>query len=107
MLKVFKNKRREGSDSQQIPPVCLTDSLSPQVTLNIELFTAGYQDQPVSRGLYQCQLMAPRSEGSLCVSTEEAREVYEAQRDEICSLTLPPARELRDLHKEQWIRLAL
>ena len=42
---------------------------------------------------------------ALCVSTEEAREVYEVQRDEICALTLPPARELRDLHKEQWIRL--
>ena len=38
------------------------------------------------------------------VSTEEAREVYEAQREEICSLSLPPARELRDYHKELWIR---
>ena len=41
---------------------------------------------------------------SVSVSTDEAREVYEAQRDEICNLTLPPARELRDFHKELWIK---
>ena len=48
--------------------------------------------------------MTRRRAGEVCVSTDEAREVYEAQRDEICLLTLPPARELRDLHKELWIR---
>ncbi len=44
---------------------------------------------------------------TVCVSQEEAREVYEAQRDEISSLSLPPARELRDYHKELWIRSRL
>ena len=42
--------------------------------------------------------------GAPQVSTEEARELYEAQRAEICSLSLPPARELREAHKEMWIR---
>ena len=41
---------------------------------------------------------------TVSVSQDEAREVYEAQRDEISSLSLPPARELRDYHKELWIR---
>lgn len=44
---------------------------------------------------------------TLCVSQDEAREVYEAQRDEISGLSLPPARELRDYHKELWIRSKL
>merc|ERR1712013_810304 len=42
--------------------------------------------------------------GGVIVSTDEAREVYEAQREELCSLSVPPARELRDLHKDLWIR---
>ena len=42
--------------------------------------------------------------GGVIVSTDEAREVYEAQREELCSLAVPPARELRDLHKDLWIR---
>ena len=44
---------------------------------------------------------------TVSVSQDEAREVYEAQRDEISSLSLPPARELRDYHKELWIRSKL
>ena len=44
---------------------------------------------------------------TVSVSMDEAREVYEAQRDEISSLSLPPARELRDYHKELWIRSKL
>ena len=46
----------------------------------------------------------PLGVGGVIVSTDEAREVYEAQREELCSLSVPPARELRDLHKDLWIR---
>ena len=42
--------------------------------------------------------------GGVIISTDEAREVYEAQREELCSLSVPPARELRELHKDLWIR---
>ena len=48
----------------------------------------------------------PMGPGGVIVSTDEAREVYEAQREELCSLSVPPARELRDLHKDLWIRSA-
>ena len=64
--------------------------------------------------LYQCPAPGPSRDmrgvavagvgGAPQVSTEEARELYEAQRAEICSLSLPPARELREAHKEMWIR---
>lgn len=41
----------------------------------------------------------------MSLGSEEAREVYEAQREELSCLSVPPARELRELHKDLWIRL--
>ena len=46
-----------------------------------------------------------RCPSAVSISSEQARDVYEAHREDIiCNLTLPPARELRDYHKELWIR---
>ena len=40
----------------------------------------------------------------MSISTDQSRDVFDQQRDEICNLTLPPARELRDYHKDLWIK---